>query len=58
MSKARRELKGLDAPTKTQQVEPDAIDKMSLAEKAEAHEKAAEELRAELAKQNGANGVH
>ncbi len=53
----KAKILGALAPTKTQAVEPDAVANMTPAEKLEAHEKAAEELRAELAK-GQQNGVH
>lgn len=56
VSKARRELKGLDAPTKTQAVEPDDIAKMSAEQKRDAHLKAAAELEQEMAE--GKDGMH
>lgn len=55
-SESRRKLDGLDAPTKTQAVEPDAVAKMTPAEKLAAHERAAEELRREIAE--GKDGMH
>ncbi len=54
---AKGKLLGAFAPTKTQAVEPDAVANMTPQEKYDAHMKAAEELRAELAK-GQQNGVH
>lgn len=52
----RAKLLGLDAPTKHQEVPADEVDKMTPEEKIAAHEKAAEDLRAELAA--GKDGMH
>ncbi len=56
----KAKMRGALAPTKTQAVEPDAVANMTPQEKYDAHMKAAEELRAELAKgqQNGEGNVH
>lgn len=53
VSKARRELIGLDAPTKVQEVPPDDVDKMTRDEKVAAHRQAIAELEAE-----GKDGMH
>jgi hypothetical protein len=51
----RAKLLGLDAPTKTQDVPPDEVAKMSDEEKLAAHRKAAEELEQRIA---GKDGMH
>lgn len=55
VSKARRELVGMDAPTKHQELPPDEVAKMTDEEKLAAHRKAAEELEQRIA---GKDGMH